>query len=102
MHRESFGMRIAKDRPEPSTGDNKKRRPSGGNISMWNRIADMWCKKMHTEAMWPIHGKYICPRCLREHALEWEGPATPAEYGRSIPPHAHVPMDSGVWLANHR
>lgn len=39
---------------------------------MLNRIADLWCKKMHTGAMWPIHGKYICPRCLREHAVNWE------------------------------
>lgn len=22
--------------------------------------------------MWPIHGRYVCPRCLREYALNWE------------------------------
>ena len=47
---------------------------------MINRIAAAWCKKMHTGAMWPIHGKYICSQCLREHLVTWEGPAKPAEY----------------------
>ena len=66
---------------------------------MWNRIANLWCKKMHSEAMWPIHGKYICPRCLREHALEWEGPATAAEYGQQLSQQqARVPVDPQVWL----
>jgi len=39
---------------------------------MWNRIAEMWCKSMHSSAMWPIHGKYICPECLREYPVAWE------------------------------
>lgn len=69
---------------------------------MLNRIANFWCRKMHSEAMWPIHGKYVCPRCLREHALEWEGPATPADYGRSSPPPATVPMNSSAWLTGPR
>ena len=45
-----------------------------------NWIRSTWCKNMHTEAMWPIHGKYICPRCLREYPVAWEGPATAAGY----------------------
>jgi hypothetical protein len=28
---------------------------------------------MHNNAMWPMHGKYICPDCLREHPVAWEG-----------------------------
>ena len=47
---------------------------------MWDRISNMWCKRMHGRAMWPIHGKYICPQCLREHAVEWEGSPRMAEY----------------------
>ena len=47
-------------------------------MSKW--IADLWCRNMHAKAMWPIHGRYICPQCLREHALAWEGPARAAEY----------------------
>ena len=69
---------------------------------MWNRIADLWCRNMHTEAMWPIHGKYICKRCLREHAVEWEGRATPAEYGGLLIEEARVRIESPVWVAGQR
>jgi hypothetical protein len=30
--------------------------------------------------MWPIHGKYICPQCLQEYPVAWEGPATAGDY----------------------
>ena len=46
---------------------------------MKNWIAQAWCKKMHSGAMWPIHGKYIYPRCLREYPVAWGGPARPPE-----------------------
>ena len=90
--------------PEPSgPGVPKERRPSGEEKLMLNRIADLWCRRMHTEAMWPIHGKYICKRCLREHALEWEGPPTAAEYGCGLPPQTpRVELDSRVWLAGQQ
>jgi hypothetical protein len=68
---------------------------------MWNRIGNLWCKKMHSQAMWPIHGKYTCSRCLREHTVEWEGPATAAEYGHQLSQQqTRVPIDSQVWLAD--
>ena len=38
---------------------------------MWNQISELWCKKMHSKAMWPIHGKYVCPDCLREYPVVW-------------------------------
>jgi len=64
---------------------------------MMNKISQFWCRKMHTQAMWPIHGKYICSRCLREHRVEWEGPARAAEYAdpalRSV-----IPITSRVSL----
>jgi UDP-glucose 4-epimerase len=31
------------------------------------RIEQLWCENMHTETMWPIHGKYRCGTCLREY-----------------------------------
>jgi hypothetical protein len=40
---------------------------------MWERILAAWCRKMHDETMWPMHGKYVCRKCLREHRLRWEG-----------------------------
>jgi len=26
---------------------------------------------MHSNAMWPIHGRYICRVCLREYPISW-------------------------------
>jgi acetone carboxylase gamma subunit len=40
---------------------------------MWDRISTLWCKSMHSKAMWPMHGKYICPDCFREYPVEWTG-----------------------------
>jgi hypothetical protein len=67
---------------------------------MLNRIADLWCQKMHREAMWPIHGRYVCRRCLREHAVNWEGPATPQEYGAQPEEQQGVEIRPRVWLAD--
>jgi hypothetical protein len=50
---------------------------------MLNRISELWCRAMHKQAMWPMHGKYICPQCLREYPTHWEAPLPPAGY-----PHA--------------
>jgi hypothetical protein len=47
---------------------------------MWNYFSELWCRKMHTRAMWPIHGRYVCQECLREYPVAWEGPATAQEY----------------------
>ncbi len=55
---------------------------------MLNWIRSTWCKNMHTEAMWPMHGKYICPRCLSEYPVAWEAPATAAEYADDSLRHA--------------
>jgi hypothetical protein len=51
-------------------------------------IRTTWCKSMHNQAMWPIHGKYICPRCLAEYPVEWEGPVTHTEYADPALRHA--------------
>jgi hypothetical protein len=48
---------------------------SGGGEIMIERFSEMWCKNVHRSAMWPIHGKYTCAKCLREHAVEWAEPA---------------------------
>jgi hypothetical protein len=39
---------------------------------MLERILKLWCRLMHNAAMWPMHGQYICARCLREHPVPWE------------------------------
>jgi hypothetical protein len=60
-------------------------------LFMFNRIADMWCRKMHREAMWPIHGKYVCRRCGREYPVEWEARFASWEEAR-------VQSDTPGWL----
>jgi hypothetical protein len=47
---------------------------------------------MHSEAMWPIHGKYVCKRCFREYPIDWNG--SEARVKESA-----VQTDSPVWLA---
>ena len=42
---------------------------------MWERLSELWCRSMHSKAMWPIHGKYICPNCLREYPVAWTAAA---------------------------
>jgi len=39
-------------------------------------MGQIWCKMMHRGAMWPIHGRYVCPQCLREHRVAWDGEST--------------------------
>ncbi len=41
---------------------------------------------MHSKAMWPIHGKYICPDCLREYPVAWTGIPTDQETTYNWPP----------------
>jgi hypothetical protein len=47
---------------------------------MLNWFSELWCKRMHTKAMWPIHGRYVCSRCLREFTLDWEGSPRAGDY----------------------
>src|SRR5262245_37589143 len=45
---------------------------SSTGLPMMNRSAKLWCKAMHPRPMWPIHGRYICPQCMREFGVPWE------------------------------
>lgn len=63
---------------------------------MWNRFSDLWCRAMHRKAMWPIHGRYICPECLREHRVDWA--AQPHEYVDPALHTAELPVNSTVTL----
>jgi hypothetical protein len=36
-----------------------------------NSIFSLWCRLFHGTPMHPIHGKYICPDCLREFPVPW-------------------------------
>lgn len=38
----------------------------------WARVASFWCRQMHGEPMWPMHGRYECRICGRRHRVCWE------------------------------
>ena len=44
-------------------------------IPTQTRIANFWCRLMHSEPMWPSHGQYECRTCGRRHRVCWEQPA---------------------------
>lgn len=68
------------------------RRDSEDLAAMWDRLSELWCKSMHSKAMWPIHGKYVCPTCLREYPVIWEE----IPHGTEI---AEPPNNAFVWSA---
>jgi hypothetical protein len=45
-----------------------------------NRISSLWCRLFHSTPMHPIHGKYICPDCLREFPVPWDAVEQPKEH----------------------
>jgi hypothetical protein len=53
---------------------------------MWNKLSVFWCKSMHNKAMWPIHGRYVCPQCLREYRVAWEHPRKSPDTPVSVQP----------------
>jgi hypothetical protein len=42
--------------------------------ALWSRIENAWCKVVHNQLMWPIHGYYSCRVCLRRYPVPWSGP----------------------------
>jgi hypothetical protein len=50
------------------------------------RIADLWCRLMHTALVWPSHGQYECRPCGRRHRVCWEQrpPAEPCVMAMSF------------------
>jgi hypothetical protein len=51
--------------------------------SFWSRLQILWCKLTHAAPMWPTHGYYRCPVCLRKYPVPWGGregsPAGPSD-----------------------
>jgi len=45
-----------------------------GQQSTAGKFGVLWCDLMHDAPMWPIHGRYICSRCLRQHPVAWDRP----------------------------
>ncbi len=40
--------------------------------AFWSRLGEVWCSSMHPAPMWPSHGKYQCPECLRIYPVPWD------------------------------
>jgi len=34
-------------------------------------LGELWCRMMHREVMWPIHGRYQCRVCFREFLVPY-------------------------------
>ena len=39
---------------------------------MFKTMGDLWCKLLHDQPNWPMHGHYICRSCGRRYAVPWE------------------------------
>jgi hypothetical protein len=73
----------------------KKREPVK---SLHARIADLWCKSMHTAPMWPSHGQYECRTCGQRHRVCWEQPLP--VYPRVVASPYETPWSAPA-LSNH-
>ena len=40
--------------------------------STYATLGGLWCQAMHSDAMWPVKGEYICKTCLRRYPVAWE------------------------------
>jgi hypothetical protein len=39
--------------------------------AVWSRIGDTWCRVLHDQPTWPIHGYYGCRICSRKRRIPW-------------------------------
>jgi len=40
--------------------------------STFSAVGQLWCRAVHRDARWPIHGVYECRRCMRRYRVPWE------------------------------
>ena len=38
----------------------------------YSRTIEAWCRMMHENVTWPLHGRYHCRRCHRSYAVPWD------------------------------
>jgi hypothetical protein len=41
------------------------------------KLGNLWCTLMHDSLSWPIHGRYTCLACGRQHLVRWERGESP-------------------------
>ncbi len=63
--------------------------------SLAEQLGRLWCKMTHPAPMWPVHGHYLCPACLRSYPVPWEqkAVASPQPRRRAQPAHT-LPAES--------
>ncbi len=50
---------------------------AGRSRSLLSAAGEFWCRLMHNEVTWPVHGRYRCQRCHREYPVPWTTKRTP-------------------------
>jgi len=65
------------------------------------RIGALWCRLMHTQPMWPMHGQYECRTCGRRHRVRWEvtSPAPPRVVALACEANHPQPRVAGAGIA---
>ncbi len=67
--------------------------PGANGGSAMRQLKHLWCRLFHEGAMWPVHGRYTCPRCLCQHRLDWDVTPKRAEWPEvplELPVHPEV------------
>jgi len=55
---------------------------------VWSFLSNWWCYKTHPTPMWPVLGKYRCPKCLRQYPVPWENGRNRFHLGKAVQPPA--------------
>jgi len=57
-------------------------------------LGGRWCYVTHPAPMWPVKGRYRCPRCYRTYPVPWAGnegtPPAPKAQPTALPRNALV------------
>jgi hypothetical protein len=40
---------------------------------LFHWLSGRWCYVTHPAPMWPVNGRYRCPKCFRTYSVPWSG-----------------------------
>ncbi len=63
--------------------------------SLLSQIGRTWCRAMHRKPLWPMHGEYECPVCMRRYPVPW------ADSVSSQSPRPVEPLRSSGMVVQH-
>ena len=61
---------------------------------MFESVLRWWCRAMHNNVLYPVHGKYICGVCLRQWPVPWAEPEKTSRV--NLRPQVQPDVDSDV------